>query len=884
MGKQIMLVNVHEDETRIALVENNILFGLHVQQTDRERKVGNIYRGRIVKINPAFQAGFVDYGESRNGFLSISDVNFQLHKPKDAEKGRPKIQNVLHEGQSVMVQIIKEGMSNKGSALTTFISLAGRYMVMSPNSDRSGVSRKIEDPDTRRRLKDTMEALAGGEDLGVIIRTAGIDQPVSELKKDLEALRKEWKAIQGRYDKQRKPGLLHQEASPIVRVLRDYFTDSVQEVWVDDAEGFQEALRYFKSTLPKFQKRLKLYVGDKSLFSAYRVEEQIESLDSAKVSLKSGGSIVIASTEALVSIDVNSGRSNQAQDIEDTALRTNMEAAEEIARQLRLRNLGGLIVIDFIDMMQAKNRKQVEKCLSDALKDDKARTTIGSISQFGLLELSRQRIDMELSRGLRVQCPSCGGSGYIPTVNSSSNNVLRKLREVAATGQYTEIHGELPMDAANYLLNEKREALRDLELEFEIAVKLEADPDLPPGHPIALHGIKAGQGEAEPGREVESAGRAEPRAARSEDRGEDRSEERPAAAGENGGEDGGRRRRRRRRRRGGAERGYREPSRFTEEPLGAPTSEWEQPGMAAANALDEELEVESMEVEQEGEEAMAELVEGGHAFETPHAELHVEPGVVQQRPQHEPAIPLAPSGNGQSMGLMFKSEHIVTDPEALEKLPPRMVRSNPFRGISEHVPPNTVVFDSAGVLTSPAAEDFEAFKAVEPVAAVEAAVEREVDYAAEDGGAADGGAEDGGSPDNGAAPGAAGGKRRRRRGRRGGGASAPGGTPHEAAAPKEPAAHKEAASAAAAAPAHKRPRRARGRPAGSRPEAQPLPTSGPTLPRARAEAPDPEHEPGDVNGNVVTPQKPGAPHRPRPGRGRGRGSRPPGQKRAATLG
>ncbi|HEX9842707.1 MAG TPA: Rne/Rng family ribonuclease, partial [bacterium] len=339
MGKQIMLVNVHEDETRIALVENNILFGLHVQQTDRERKVGNIYRGRIVKINPAFQAGFVDYGESRNGFLSISDVNFQLHKPKDAEKGRPKIQNVLHEGQSVMVQIIKEGMSNKGSALTTFISLAGRYMVMSPNSDRSGVSRKIEDPDTRRRLKDTMEALAGGEDLGVIIRTAGIDQPVSELKKDLEALRKEWKAIQGRYDKQRKPGLLHQEASPIVRVLRDYFTDSVQEVWVDDAEGFQEALRYFKSTLPKFQKRLKLYVGDKSLFSAYRVEEQIESLDSAKVSLKSGGSIVIASTEALVSIDVNSGRSNQAQDIEDTALRTNMEAAEEIARQLRLRNL-----------------------------------------------------------------------------------------------------------------------------------------------------------------------------------------------------------------------------------------------------------------------------------------------------------------------------------------------------------------------------------------------------------------------------------------------------------------------------------------------------------------------------------------------------------------
>ena len=508
MAKQIMLVNVHEDETRIALVDNNVLVDLHVQQTDRERKVGNMYRGRIVKINPAFQAAFVDYGDPRNGFLSISDVNFQLFKPRDSEKGRPKIQNVLREGQSVMVQIIKEGMSNKGSALTTFVSLAGRYMVLSPNSDRSGVSRKIEDPDTRRRLKEITEALAGGEDLGVIIRTAGIDQPVAELKKDLEVLRKEWKSIQSKYEKSRRPGLLYQEPSPIVRVLRDYFTDDVQEVWVDDAEGFQEALRYFKATLPKYQKRLKLYVGDKSLFSAYRIQQQIEALDSARVPLKSGGSIIIASTEALVSIDVNSGRSNQAQDIEETALRTNLEAADEVARQLRLRNLGGLIVIDFIDMMQAKNRKQVEKSLATAMKGDKARTTLGTISQFGLLELSRQRIDMELSRGLRVQFPTCGGTGQIPTVNSSANNVLRKLRELAATGRYAEIHGEMPLDAANFILNEKREALRDLELEFEIAVKLEVDPDLPAGAPISLHGVgSAAEAEEEDDEERSERGR-----------------------------------------------------------------------------------------------------------------------------------------------------------------------------------------------------------------------------------------------------------------------------------------------------------------------------------------------------------------------------------------
>ncbi|MCH9047114.1 MAG: Rne/Rng family ribonuclease, partial [SAR324 cluster bacterium] len=531
MGKQIMLANLHDDETRIALTEGGVLVGLHVQQTDRERKVGNVYRGTIVKVNPAFQAAFVDYGEARNGFLSISDVNYNLFKPGDGEKGRPKIQHLLREGQQVMVQVLKEGMNNKGAALTTFISVAGRYLVLSPDSDRSGVSRKIEDQDARQRLKEVMEALSGGDNLGIIIRTAGIDRPIAELKRDLEALRREWKATVAKSDKMKKPGLLHQEPSTIVRVLRDYFTTDVQEVWVDDAEGYQEALRYFKSTLPKYQKRLKLYVGDKSLFSAHRIEAQIEALDSSRVPLKSGGSLVIESTEALVSVDVNSGRSNQATDIEETALRTNLEAAEEIARQLRLRNLGGLIVADFIDMTQAKNRKQVEKAMKDALKGDKARTTVGTISQFGMLELSRQRIDMELSRGLRIQCPNCGGTGHIPTVKSSANNVLRNIRELAASGQYAEIHGELPLASANYLLNEKREALRDLELEFEVVLKLDANPNLPAGHPITLHGGKAGAPDEAPPEDLPEAAVAE-------------------ASEEGGDEETPKRRRRRRGRRG----------------------------------------------------------------------------------------------------------------------------------------------------------------------------------------------------------------------------------------------------------------------------------------------------------------------------------------------
>ncbi|HUJ76291.1 MAG TPA: Rne/Rng family ribonuclease, partial [bacterium] len=351
-----------------------------------------------------------------------------------------------------------------------------------------GVSRKIADTDKRHALRDVLQSLLGEDGGGVIIRTAGIDRPAQDLKKDLTALRKEWKAIQERFNKAGRAGLVHQEPSSIVRVLRDYFTEEVEEVWVDNPDAYQEALLYIKANLPKFQKRLKLYVGDASLFAAHNVEEQLEALGSSRVPLKSGGSIVIESTEAMVTIDVNSGKSNQESDIEDTALRTNLEAAQEVARQLRLRNLGGLIVVDFIDMVSAKNRSKVVQAITEALKHDKARTTVGSISQFGLLELSRQRIDMELSLGLRTRCAVCNGTGFVPTLQAAANSLLRKIRGLAAEGRYAEIHADLPMELANYMLNSKRESLRDLELEFEIRIHLFGDPQLPGGTPIELRG------------------------------------------------------------------------------------------------------------------------------------------------------------------------------------------------------------------------------------------------------------------------------------------------------------------------------------------------------------------------------------------------------------
>lgn len=684
-----MLINVYEEETRIALTDNETLVGLHFQQTNRERTAGNIYKGLIVKVNPAFQAAFVDYGEKRNGFLSISDLNPALFKTEGG-RGRSRIQSVLRAGQHVMVQVLKEGMREKGAALTTNLSLPGRYLVYTPNSDRSGVSRKIENTDKRHQLKDILAGLVGEEGAGVIIRTAGIDRPALDLKRDLAALKKEWTAIQDRNSRITRPGILHQEPGSIVRVLRDYFTDDVEEVWVDSPDAYQEALAYFKSTLPKFQKRLKLYVGDLSLFSAHNIEEQMEALGSSRVALNSGGGIVIESTEALVSIDVNSGKSNQESDIEDTALRTNLEAAKEVARQLRLRNLGGLIVVDFIDMFQAKNRSKVVQALTEALRYDKARTSIGSISQFGLLEMSRQRIDMELSLGLRHSCEACNGTGSVPTPQAYANSMLRKIRAVAASHRYAEIHGELPMEHANYMLNQKRESLRDLELEFDLKIHLFGDPALLPGHAVQLVG-KSGDG----------AGREAPAEAR-----QVAAQAPVQAQAQAQGEAGPGRRRRRRRGRGrGGELGAPLPAE-----LGGPTAasetdagdfdegDGQEPVPPEAPRYVDELEDVGDEGAQEAPAAVfepAEEVEEVEEVEAPSERKSVVHPEDNGGPQPGRLIqPGIPSGTS-SGAVQFSSMHRITDPEVLQVADPPRRRPSPFRQVAAAVAPGAEIFASA---------------------------------------------------------------------------------------------------------------------------------------------------------------------------------------------
>lgn len=475
-----MLINVNDDETRIAQVIGNTLDNLHIEQTSQGRIVGNIYYGKVVKIQTSFQAAFIDYGAERHGFLAFSDVNSQLFKAAKNTRGRPSIDKVLKQGQTLIVQVTRDEIGHKGASLTTNISLPGRFLVFMPDSDKGGVSKKIEDVETRTRLKHLLEGLCGEKD-SAIIRTAGVSRGLEELKRDFMMLRRKWNQIQEKYENTTKPQLLFEEEDVVVRILRDFFIDDIAEIWIDHAEAFQRAREFFKASIPNKQKRLQFYLGDRSLFSVHEVETQIEQLSSNQVPLPSGGSLVIDPTEALVAIDVNSGRYSQANNIEETALLTNTEAAEEVARQLRLRNLGGLIVIDFIDMFSEKNRTTVVSALEACLQDDKAKWNLGTISQFGLLEMSRQRIATALSQETKTVCPVCGGMGEVLSISSLANAVLRKIRELAATENVAEIHSRIPIELSNYLFNKKRQQLDELELEFGLHIVLTADPSIKPG-------------------------------------------------------------------------------------------------------------------------------------------------------------------------------------------------------------------------------------------------------------------------------------------------------------------------------------------------------------------------------------------------------------------
>ena len=458
-----ILINVEDDETRIAVVENSTLDNLYIEQTHRTQILGNIYFGKVVKVQPSFQAAFVNYGADRHGFLAISDINSQLFKPNRATRGRPSINQLLKSGQEIMVQVNKDEVGHKGATLSTNISLPGRFLVFMPDSERGGVSRKIEDEEQRARLKHLLKGL-GSEDASAIIRTAGVDRSLSELKRDFMNLRRIWNQIKQKFEEFEKPGLIYQEEEATTRMIRDYFTEEVAQVVIDDANAFQRTLEFFQSNMPSQQNRLQLYLGEKTLFASYGIEAQVECLYRNHVPLPSGGSLVIVPTEALVAIDVNSGRSTQERNIEETALRTNLEAAEEAARQLRLRNLGGLIVIDFIDMDVIKNRKAVEQKLADALKTDKARCTLGEISQFGLLELSRQRIAGSISRNSQEL--------------TMANLILRKIQDLAFEQKVSEIFMTLPLKLATHLLNVKRKQLSQLEMDYELRIEIKPDPTL----------------------------------------------------------------------------------------------------------------------------------------------------------------------------------------------------------------------------------------------------------------------------------------------------------------------------------------------------------------------------------------------------------------------
>ena len=468
--KRMLFNATQAEELRVAIVDGQNLLDLDIETLGKEQRKGNIYKGVITRIEPSLEACFVDYGTDRHGFLPFKEVSRSYFQ--DYEGGRARIQEVLKEGMQVIVQVEKDERGNKGAALTTFISLAGRYLVLMPNNPRGGgVSRRIEGED-RQELKDAMAELDVPAGMSLIARTAGIGRSVEELQWDFDYLLKLWRAIEEAGEAHREPYLLFMESSLLIRAIRDYFRPDIGEILVDNEEVHAEISEFMSYVMPNNVGRLKLYQDHTPLFSRFQIEHQIESAFSRSVSLPSGGAIVIDHTEALVSIDVNSARATRGADIEDTAFKTNMEAAEEVARQMRLRDLGGLVVIDFIDMENPKHQRDVENVLRDALKKDRARVQMGKLSRFGLLELSRQRLKPALGESSHVACPRCAGTGVIRGIESTALHVLRIIQEEAMKDNTGEVHAQVPVDVATFLLNEKRAELFAMEERLDVNVVL----------------------------------------------------------------------------------------------------------------------------------------------------------------------------------------------------------------------------------------------------------------------------------------------------------------------------------------------------------------------------------------------------------------------------
>ncbi|MFB3100320.1 MAG: Rne/Rng family ribonuclease, partial [Gammaproteobacteria bacterium] len=454
-----MLINATQpEEMRVALVDGQKLYDLDIESTNRTQKKSNIYKGRVVRIEPSLEAAFVDYGGNRHGFLPLKEISRSLFKkkPESGQRGRINIKDVIDEGQEFIIQIEKEERGNKGAALTTMISLAGRYLVLMPNNPRSGgISRQIEGAD-RAEARHVMSQLDIPQDTALKLRTAGIGKSKEELQWDTDYLTTLWEAIEKAGSEHSAPFLIYQESEVIIRAIRDYLRTDIAEIWVDDKAVHQRSKEFMELVMPHNLHKLKLYEEDDPLFTRYQIESQIESAFCREVRLPSGGSLVIDHTEAMISIDINSARATKGSDIEETALNTNLEAADEVARQLRLRDLGGLIVIDFIDMMVNKNQREVENRMKDSLRVDRARVQVGKISRFGLLEMSRQRLRPSLGESRHLPCPRCEGQGTIRDIESLSLAILRIIEEEAMKDSTAKIIVNLPVSAATFLLNEKR--------------------------------------------------------------------------------------------------------------------------------------------------------------------------------------------------------------------------------------------------------------------------------------------------------------------------------------------------------------------------------------------------------------------------------------------
>ncbi|MCW5654437.1 Rne/Rng family ribonuclease [Hydrogenophaga sp.] len=467
-----MLINATQaEERRLAIVDGQKLLDYEIEIEGREQRKGNIYKAVVTRVEPSLEACFVDYGEDRHGFLPFKEISRQYFAP-GVSVNQARINDVIKEGQELLVQVEKEERGNKGAALTTFVSLAGRYVVLMPNNPRGGgVSRRIEGED-RQELKQALDQLEYPNGMSIIARTAGIGRDAAELQWDLNYLLKLWNAIDGAAKSGKGAFLIYQESSLVIRAIRDYFNSDIGEILIDTDDIFEQAHQFMSHVMPEHGHRVKRYRDDAPLFSRFQIEHQIETAYSRIVQLPSGGAIVIDQTEALVAVDVNSARAIKGGDIEETATRTNLEAADEVARQARLRDLGGLIVIDFIDMEESKNRREVENRLRDALRQDRARVQFGSISKFGLLEMSRQRLKPMLSEGASIPCPRCGGSGHIRDTESSALQILRVIQEESLKESTAAVLVQVPVEVASFLLNEKRTEITKIELKQRINVLL----------------------------------------------------------------------------------------------------------------------------------------------------------------------------------------------------------------------------------------------------------------------------------------------------------------------------------------------------------------------------------------------------------------------------